>query len=276
MAKKPFDLKAHGKPFDSKAHGKPFDGKAHGKLNEWRVEVAVRGEFTDPVGRGVLGDIADLGIASVREVRAASVYLITGALSAAQVQRIASRLLCDPVSEEFSFRGPVASPRKGRFAVVQVFRKPGVMDPVEASTKKGIADMGFSAASVRTGRKFLLYGKPSQDELRLVADKVLHNAAIEEVFFGDAAIPHAPVAPVYRFERQEVALLGVSDARLLQISKERVLSLNIAEMRAIQGHFAELGRNPTDVELESLAQTWSEHCVHKTFRGIIDFVGAAD
>ena len=247
MAKKPFDLKAHGKPFDSKAHGKPFDGKAHGKLNEWRVEVAVRGEFTDPVGRGVLGDIADLGIASVREVRAASVYLITGALSAAQVQRIASRLLCDPVSEEFSFRGPVASPRKGRFAVVQVFRKPGVMDPVEASTKKGIADMGFSAASVRTGRKFLLYGKPSQDELRLVADKVLHNAAIEEVFFGDAAIPHAPVAPVYRFERQEVALLGVSDARLLQISKERVLSLNIAEMRAIQGHFAELGRNPTDV-----------------------------
>jgi phosphoribosylformylglycinamidine synthase len=252
---------------------KSFDPKAHGKLNEWRVEVAVRGEFTDPVGRRVLGDIADLGIASVREVRAASVYLITGAISAAQLQRIASRLLCDPVSEEFSFRGPVASPRKGRFAVVQVFRKPGVMDPVEASTKKGIADMGFSAASVRTGRKFLLYGKPSQDELRLVADKVLHNAAIEEVFFGDAAIPHAPVAPVYRFERQEIALLGVSDARLLQISKERVLSLNIAEMRAIQGYFAEIGRNPTDVELESLAQTWSEHCVHKTFRGIIDFGG---
>ena len=150
---------------------KPFDPKAHGKLNEWRVEVAVRGEFTDPVGRGVLGDIADLGIASVRDVRAVSVYLITGAISAAQLQRIASRLLCDPVSEEFSFRGPVPSPRKGRFAVVQVFRKPGVMDPVEASTKKGIADMGFSAASVRTGRKFLLYGKPTQDELRLIATR---------------------------------------------------------------------------------------------------------
>ena len=122
---------------------------------------------------------------------------------------------------------------------------------------------------MRTGRKFLLYGKPTQEELRLIADKVLHNAAIEDVFFGDVAIPHSPVAPEYRFERREVALLGVSDARLLQISQERVLSLNIAEMRAIQNHFAELGRNPTDVELESLAQTWSEHCVHKTFRGIL-------
>jgi phosphoribosylformylglycinamidine synthase II len=243
------------------------------KLNEWRVEVAVRGEFTDPVGHGVLGSIADLGVTSVKDVRAVTVYLITGAISAAQLQRIASRLLCDPVSETLSFRGPVPSPCKGRFAVVQVFRKPGVMDPVEASTKKGIADMGFSAASVRTGRKFLLYGKPTQDELRLIADEVLHNAAIEDAFFGDAAIPHSPDAPEYRFERREVALLGVSDARLLQISKERTLSLNLAEMHAIQNYFAEVGRNPTDIELESLAQTWSEHCVHKTFRGIIDFDG---
>jgi phosphoribosylformylglycinamidine (FGAM) synthase-like enzyme len=42
-------------------------------------------------------------------------------------------------------------------------------------------------------------------------------------------------------------------------------------MRTIQRYYAELGRDPTDVELETLAQTWSEHCVHKTFKAQIDF-----
>ena len=57
----------------------------------------------------------------------------------------------------------------------------------------------------------------------------------------------------------------------MQLSRERQLSLSLAEMRAIQAHFRELGREPTDVELETLAQTWSEHCSHKTLKGRIDF-----
>jgi phosphoribosylformylglycinamidine synthase len=44
-------------------------------------------------------------------------------------------------------------------------------------------------------------------------------------------------------------------------------------MRAIQDHFRGLGRDPTDAELETLAQTWSEHCSHKTLKGRIDFDG---
>jgi phosphoribosylformylglycinamidine synthase len=42
-------------------------------------------------------------------------------------------------------------------------------------------------------------------------------------------------------------------------------------MRAIKGYFKKLGRNPTDIELETAAQTWSEHCYHKTFRGKIKY-----
>ena len=160
------------------------------------MEVAVRGEFTDPVGRGVLGDIADLGIASVKDVRAVSVYLITGAISAAQLQRIASRLLCDPVSEEFSFRGPVPSPRKGRFAVVQVFRKPGVMDPVEASAGRASPTWASApppcAPAENSCSTETDAGRASPDQRQ-----VLHNDAIEEAFFGDLAIPHSPVAPEY-------------------------------------------------------------------------------
>ena len=70
---------------------------------------------------------------------------------------------------------------------------------------------------------------------------------------------------------QTIPLLDASDAELERISREGTLSLNLTEMRAIQAHFADKGRDPTDVELETIAQTWSEHCVHKTFRGLIEY-----
>lgn len=67
----------------------------------------------------------------------------------------------------------------------------------------------------------------------------------------------------------EFQILNADDAELMRISQEGTLSLNLNEMQTIQSHFAKLQRNPTDVELETIAQTWSEHCVHKTFKSII-------
>jgi len=243
------------------------------KTRDWRAEVAIGKEFPDPIGQGVLHDIADLGVTSVTDVRAVAVTLISGVLGAAQVKRIAGKLLADPVNQVFSCKGPVAPPKRGRHAVVQVFKKPGVMDAVAMSAMKGIADLGLKADSVRTGMKYLLYGRPTRGELSIISDKVLHNAAIEDAFIGDVNIPHSPAAPRYRFERREAPILGVSDKRLMEISRDWVLSLNLEEMRTIQKHFAALDRNPTDVELETLAQTWSEHCVHKTLKGRILFNG---
>ncbi|MDQ1328158.1 MAG: phosphoribosylformylglycinamidine synthase subunit PurSL, partial [Candidatus Poribacteria bacterium] len=69
----------------------------------------------------------------------------------------------------------------------------------------------------------------------------------------------------------QINIIDVSDEKLMQISNEGVLSLNLTEMQTIQKYFADIGRNPTDVELETIAQTWSEHCVHKTFRGLIEY-----
>ena len=68
---------------------------------------------------------------------------------------------------------------------------------------------------------------------------------------------------------KKIELLNADDAELMRISREGTLSLNLTEMQAIQAHFSGLGRAPTDVELETLAQTWSEHCVHKTFKSMI-------
>jgi len=69
------------------------------------------------------------------------------------------------------------------------------------------------------------------------------------------------------FELFEVRLTSASNEQLLQISKELGLGLNPKEMKAIQKYFSREKRNPTDVELQTIGQTWSEHCYHKTFKG---------
>jgi phosphoribosylformylglycinamidine synthase II len=71
------------------------------------------------------------------------------------------------------------------------------------------------------------------------------------------------------FEVYEVNVTAASDEQLLEISQTMRLALNLEEMRAIRDYFLEMNRNPTDVELQTLGQTWSEHCFHKTFKGDI-------
>jgi phosphoribosylformylglycinamidine synthase subunit PurSL len=243
------------------------------KINEWRVEVAIRKEFVDPMGHLTLVDIEHLGVTDVTDVRVAQVFLISGPVGAREIEKVCKKLLADPVNQDYAYKAPIKSPIGKRPKIVQVFKKPGVMDPVATSTVKGMADMGMTDVSVRSGHKYFIYGKASKAEMQLIADKVLHNNAIEDAFFGNAEIPHSPDAPQYKFKKGEISLLGVSDPRLLELSKDMTLSLNLEEMRTIQGYFADLGRNPTDVELETLAQTWSEHCVHKTLKGKVEMNG---
>src|SRR5262249_14670105 len=84
-------------------------------------------------------------------------------------------------------------------------------------------------------------------------------------------LPYGERFPAAPRGRVEVPLRTLDDAALLELSRTGQLSLDLAEMRAIRAHFVELGREPTACELETLAQTWSEHCKHKTFTGRIDF-----
>ena len=71
------------------------------------------------------------------------------------------------------------------------------------------------------------------------------------------------------FELYEVNILDASDKDLMRISEEMGLALNLNEMKAVKEYFSKISRNPTDVELQAIGQTWSEHCYHKTFKGVI-------
>ncbi|MFA4985273.1 MAG: phosphoribosylformylglycinamidine synthase subunit PurL, partial [Candidatus Brocadiia bacterium] len=116
-------------------------------------------------------------------------------------------------------------------------------------------------------------GPASPVKAAAVARRILANGMIERIVVGgiERWEEHAPAS--HRHELVTVPILTASKSELMAISKKGMLSLNPDEMAAIQAHFKGLGRNPTDVELESLAQTWSEHCVHKTLKGVINFNG---
>jgi phosphoribosylformylglycinamidine synthase len=71
------------------------------------------------------------------------------------------------------------------------------------------------------------------------------------------------------FELVEITLKEADDEQLIEISKELGIALNLKEMKLVQNYFSRKNRNPTDVELQTIGQTWSEHCYHKTFKGNI-------
>src|SRR5439155_10592618 len=90
---------------------------------------------------------------------------------------------------------------------------------------------------------------------------------------GPLSLDHLSIGAPYTFRLVTVPLRDLDDSALEKLSRDGQLSLSLDEMRTIQGHFRGLGRDPTDAELETLAQTWSEHCSHKTLKGTIEFHG---
>ncbi|MBX7165368.1 MAG: phosphoribosylformylglycinamidine synthase subunit PurL [Pirellulales bacterium] len=240
----------------------------------WEVDIFPAEHEVDAAAARVAAEAAELGIASELRVVVARGYLIQGDLPAEQVEMLAAQLLADPIVErtELTRVGEphLAQSRAGLELLVHVLPKPGVMDPVAQSAQGAIADFGLQADAVRTLRKYWL-GPLPVERLQLLCTKVLANEAIEQVIVGPLPFDRLALGSSYRFERIEVPLAGLDDAALVKLSREGQLYLSLAEMRTIQEHFRQLGRDPSDAELETLAQTWSEHCSHKTLAGRVRY-----
>jgi phosphoribosylformylglycinamidine synthase len=202
----------------------------------------------------------------LKDLRKSRYYLVQGEFDDAGLARVA-RLLADPITE----RSALVTPAAGGRRVIEVQRKTGVMDPVEASVIKGAKDLGVSLTLVRIGTRVEIAGATDAD-CQTLAWKALANQAIEEAAIDprEAVRLKAPGGQLVQ-KRTEVAIDGLDAAGLMQLSQDGCLSLTLAEMLAIQAYFRKEQRAPSDIELESLAQTWSEHCVHKTLKGLVEY-----
>src|SRR3989338_7373165 len=241
----------------------------------WRVEIKDQEHIFDAAGEGIHRDIADLGITSVTKVSVIQVFNLTGNLNEAQVRTVCAELLANKITQDYAYFSQDILPASAsqQFRTIEIAYHPGVMDPVEESTLKGIRDLGIAEIqTVRTAKKYLLYGSVSSQELNTIVNKVLANKLIQQVVDPSAVqAKTVPFSPSRSVKVILVDLLKAKDRDLLKLSRQGQLFLNLAEMKAIQKYFKTLGRNPTDCELETVAQTWSEHCYHKTFRGDIRY-----
>jgi len=212
--------------------------------------------------------ISELGIDSVTKVNSARIFFVGGDFaegSKDHPERIAAELLVDPVTEDFC----IGTAGGNGATVIEVHLQPGVMDPVAASALRAIRDMGIEIESVQTGRRYELSGDVSESQRQTIATKLLANPVIENVF-TDAHVPDETHAQGYTLDVVTVPIRELDDAGLEKLSKDGDMFLNLVEMHAMQDYFKNLGRDARDVELEMVAQTWSEHCGHKTFRSDVE------
>ncbi|MBC8108226.1 MAG: phosphoribosylformylglycinamidine synthase subunit PurS, partial [Anaerolineae bacterium] len=153
---------------------------------------------------------------------------------------------------------------------IEIHLQPGVMDPVASSTEMALRDAGLPAKQVRTGRAFVMKNSVDREQLKTIASRILANGVIESIHFAPYVPKEFESPHEQPFKLRHVPLVKLSEQELTKLSREGHLFLSLVEMQAIQKHFHSLEREPTDIELETIAQTWSEHCVHKTLKSAVD------
>ncbi len=243
----------------------------------WEVDIYPAAGRPDLAGRRVAADAADLGLGDHLTIHAAYGYLLQGELTREQVLLLARELLSDPIVErttvarvgDLALAQPPPDAAAGA-CPVHVLPKPGVMDPVATSAQQAIADFHLQADEVRTFRKYWIEGL-NDAQVRALCSKVLANDSIEQFVVGPLHLDQLHVGAPYQFRLVTVPIRELDGPALETLSRSRQLYLTRIEMQTIQEYFRQLGRDPTDVELESVAQTWSEHCSHKTLAGRIAY-----
>jgi phosphoribosylformylglycinamidine synthase len=255
----------------------------------YRIEVAFKPNIVDALGERTKADIYNfLGI-KIDQVRTKRVYTLDMKLKYEELEKVKRELLVDPVIQDASSNLP-------RFNwLIEVGYKPGVTDNVGKTAKKAIQDLlrrqFKESEKVYTSMQYLITSdKTTLLEIENIGKALLCNEIVEnlavlsyhEVLEKGINLP----IPIVIGKQESLVKeydLRVSDEELIEISRKGVLALTLDEMTIIKKYFNDekvitqrtgkrLGRNPTDVELETLAQTWSEHCKHKIFNGLIHYV----
>jgi len=196
------------------------------------VDVYFHPGVTDTLAESILTGANMLGISGLQHIATAHRYFLDKRLSEQQVQIITESLLYNPVIQHY------------------------ILHESDTTTNTPV------------GTRFIASG-PSTPT---TSDRIDADTGVDAMNRVPTTIPGASTNGVDAIHRvHPIPISSMNDDQLLTLSKQGLLALNLDEMQTIQRYYRELGREPTDVELETLAQTWSEHCSHKTFRATIHY-----
>jgi len=235
-----------------------------------RLEVMTKGAI-DAVSEGLIP----------RPIR---VYNINDdSLTAGEIEAV-KNLLADPVVDIFG--SPVLAELPHETTVIEMSPKPGVNDPEGKETKRAIENiLGREIGDISFAKQFLYKGQLAEEEYEKLK-KQIGNPLINEFIQINYQNWNPKVGVGFHFPKVELPVIKpfeyiniwTTDESLMRLSEDRKLALNLEEMKTIVNGFRNeessktrkgmgLQSLPTDAELEALAQTWSEHCIHKKFNG---------
>ena len=238
------------------------------------VRIERRGPSPDDALLGM--DLADLGY-STSGVRRSELVFLGGRFDQEGLDRVLQTLLREPLGVDLTVGPPPAM--GDHVTVVEVARRAGVTDPAATELVRAAQRLGVAVDRAASGTRLELSDlrdnrgqRPSESAMadlcsRLLANPVVEQWALDEVKPG-FVVGDDTAAAGHEVEVIELRTLDPDALELL--NRQRSLALDTEELRVIQQWFTGEQRDPTDVELETLAQTWSEHCSHKTFRAHIN------
>lgn len=230
----------------------------------------------DPRSLKYLNDAISLGLHQIEEINCHDLYFIRGSITEEQSRQLANQLLHDPVTEDIEWEilsEPSGIPVNDSDTanIIEVALRPGVTDPVAEqvlrSAQNILAITNINAAS--TGQRFVIKGRSIDFSiLKQLAIRLFSNDVIQRFTIG-LITPVFPETAAASGVVETVKLRGLNDEMLMTVSDEHRAALNLDEMKTIQDYCEIEKRDLTDIEFEMLAQTWSEHCVHKTFKSSV-------
>ena len=255
-----------------------------------RVEVGFKEGVTDAKGNGVAKQIREFLNIDVEDVKTRNIYTLDTKLSKEELELARNELFTNPVIQESLLN---KSLENNRFDYsIAVSFKPGVTDNVGRTAKSALEDMLNKNLDddehVSAAMQYMLKGVTRVEAETiakdLLANNLIENASVQSYSDWTAdgiSITSSIMASKHEPQFKEIDL-DVSDSDLERISSKGILALNLNEMKAIRDYFKRpdiikqrekvgLGDKPTDVELEANAASWSEHCNHKIFKGIINY-----
>lgn len=246
-----------------------------------RIEVKFRDNIKDPRASG-LADILRIEFnVKAAKVAIVDVYNLDAELTEEEMKKLAGEVFSDCIMQEYGYSKPFF-PNAWR---IEVGFKPGVTDNVGKTAREAVFDGLGRDIDVYSSIVYVIEAELEPEVCEAIGKRMANGLMQNIVVRAPETDNFEPYIPRVALT-QEIIVQTVklpSDENELQlISKKRLLALSVPEMKAIRDHFAKktvqnarkkfgLSDELTDVELEVIAQTWSEHCKHKIFNAEIAY-----
>ncbi|MCL2481489.1 MAG: hypothetical protein FWF38_07245 [Spirochaetaceae bacterium] len=262
-----------------------------------RTEVFYKDPQLDGRAKKLLKQLKHSVSPSISNIKIVDIYISNGIeqLSA----DLAEELFSDPVAQKANTQKPAALEKEladWRY-LVEITYKAGVTNPVAITSKNTIeAAIGKKipdTAIIQTATQYLIDSPVLEKNLLEKLKKVFFNPLIQQEEFREFNTPEElkknPLPDIYPYKVvksdvviEKIPIHQMEEKELKEISEKRLLALSLDEMNAIKKYFTDkdtektridagIGHEATDVELEMIAQTWSEHCKHKIFQSTIEY-----